>query len=311
MFTKRDYGLFVTTGLQGVGKTYYNIDMALGYRLDNPQTGRQGKKVLIYNSSLDASYRHIPILRWADVKNQPDRTVYQVQARKSNGEVFTPSEKKQWLFYLFQNFSDGLLILEDFSNCVLNTTAEEFVGPLTTMRHKKRDMYADSGTDVLVSTQDMSFITGQMWKNISYYRFHKQLGTVESQKGDMANYFLYEIAENIINKQFQLAEDGKRCNPPLWQTEAQYKAQRSYHVWIRAKDIAISGCRQDTFITGAAEYILNGHNVISSFCRKNGLNPNNSEHAGQALEALIKPYYNHYINDRMPPWQLYPTSIAG
>lgn len=312
MIDTRDFGLFVATGLQGVGKTHFNLDMALGYILDNATTGRKGRKVLIYNSSLDKMYKNIPVMRWGDVKNQPDRTVYQVQARRSNGEVFTPSEKKQWLFYLFQNFMDGLLIIEDFSNCVLNTKSEEFVGPLTTMRHRKADMYSDSGTDVLVSMQNMANVTADMWKNISYYRFHKQMTDIAAQKNDIGSFFLYEIAENIVNMQYELVEQGKRCTPPVWKTKEDYQKHRSFHLWVRGKDLAVSGCRQDTFINGTAEMIRNKHGLLVGDCRKQGIvKPNSNptpEQLQGALERRIRQMFPHYIEDRTPPWQLNPSN---
>lgn len=308
MIDNRDFGLFVATGLQGVGKTHFNLDMALGYRLDNAATGRQGRKVLIYNSSLDKMYKHIPVMRWGDVKRQPDRTVYQVQARHSDGSVFTPSEKKQWLFYLFQNFSDGLLIIEDFSNCVLNTKSEEFVGPLTTMRHKKADMYSDSGTDVLVSMQNMANVTADLWKNISYYRFHKQATDIAGQKDDIGSFFLYEIAENIVNTQYAAVEQGKRCKPPVWKSQEEYQKHRSFHMWVRGKDLAVSGCRQDTFINGVADMIRNKPYAQSSFCKKAGIRNPTQAQLDDALGKLIVPYFSHYIEDRTPPWQLNPSN---
>ncbi len=304
--TKRDYGLFVSTGIQGVGKSHENLRMAYGYLLDNPLTGRQGKKVLVMNGGKDKMWKNVRPMRYGDIKNQPDRSIYQLLPLHSNGDDFSDDDCKRWFLYTLKNFSDGLLIIDDLKAWIGDTSSNEFVKPITILRHKKQDMYSDSGTDCLLSMQDMRMVTSTMWDQLSYYRFHHVNTTVASQQNDMANPELYKIAENIVNRQFYNAEDGYSTGAL---TEQDWRKYRSFHVWVSNKQNKIMRCKQDNFMRGAIEVILDRHQGgISTYCNRNGLDVRKKEHQDQALQVLLSPLMHYYKEDMMPPWQLNPSN---
>lgn len=305
MRTFRDFSLFVSTALQGVGKTHENLNMAGGYILDNPETGRIGRKVIVLNGAPDKMWVPAPVLRWSDIEIQPDRTIYQLQARYSNGAEMSIEDRKKWFLYAISKFSDGLFLIDDLKKWIGDTNADEFMAQLSTMRHNKKDMFSKSGTDVLISAQNMDMLGGELWGQLSYYRFHHQNGPVAKHRHLQNCPDLYDIAEAIVDRQFQMAEDGLTAgtlNKEEWQM------YRSHHVWISEKEQKITRCRKDTFLYACAEVVLGRYNAISTYCNKNNLNSKNPEHQDIALKALVQPLMRYYKEDFTPPWQLNPSN---
>lgn len=291
-FQSRQNGITIISGRQGVGKTHNLKREISNYIMDNPQTGKTGGRVLIYDPNDE--YHGIPIIGWNKIGEQPPKSVRRVLAGKvvedkKTGqkmmEAFTLQEKQQGFLYLIQNYRNGMLILEDFNSYALNTRSVNVVSVITTARHRQ--------IDLTIVLQEIGKVTKDLWANIAYYIFHKQMSGVDREREKIPNFPLVKIADYAVCEQYDMAVD--QHNKGLISNEEK-KKYCSYFVYISFRDNMIFGCSKERFLRSVEKYlkITDAGKEIRAYCLEKGLNFKNPEQYKRALTELSNRYLIHW-----------------
>lgn len=289
---ERQNGITIISGRQGVGKTHNLKREIQNYVSDNPQTGKTGGRVLIYDPNDE--YKGVPIIGWNKIAEQPPKTIRRVLAGKvvsdpvtGRNEVkpFTLAEKQRGFLFLIENYRNGMLILEDFNSYALNTRSMNVVSVLTTARHRQ--------IDVTIVLQEIGKVTKDLWANIAYYVFHKQMSNVDRERDKIPNFPLVKIADFAVSEQYdaatRLKHEGK-----ISKEEAQKHC--SYFVYISFRDNMIFGCSKERYMRAVKNYlkITDRGSEVKDYCLGMGLNHKKPEVFERALEEVAKKYLNHY-----------------
>jgi hypothetical protein len=202
----REATVMITTGARGVGKTYQNIYLIERYVKDKPATKVRGRKVLIYDTN--GEYTQESFQR-AGVKDLTIKTIAvkdikkfvqspTIEARRVDAKLLTVQEKVEVLKYILQNFSVGMLVLEDMNNYLLQTNSvQEIVGKLTTARHV--------ALDILISLQSLAKLDPTLFQNAGWIRMHHQLDNVDRYKTRIPSFDVIKIAQLLVDKKY---DDG-------------------------------------------------------------------------------------------------------
>lgn len=209
----RESGMMVTTGMQGVGKTYLNMYIIRDYVKDKLEQKRKGRKCLIldtngeYNAEQFAD-NGIPnfapkliaikdVAAWCKLPGG--------ECRRIDAKSLKLDEKKKIAEYILKIFRNGLVVLEDINNFLLDVSHEaDIVGSLINLRHK--------ATDVLISYQSLRPVEPRIFQNARWMRMHHQADNVMDIKAKLPNVALYKIAQILVdNRYFNTeAENGER-----------------------------------------------------------------------------------------------------
>jgi len=199
----REAGMLTTTGVQGVGKTYQNMQLINRYVRDKIQTKVKGRKVLIYDTNgeynkeqfEEAGIKDLPVklIKLEDVEKFAYSNL--IEVRRVDAKSLGGADKKRILEYLTKYFRNGLLVLEDINTYVTQIHhMEEVVGKLVSLRHR--------ATDVLLSYQSLRAVEPRIWGNSRWVRMHFQADSVTDVKDKMTNPELFHIAQILINRRF-------------------------------------------------------------------------------------------------------------
>lgn len=278
----RQNGIIAVTGQTGVGKSYTSNLMVCQYVKDNTITQKHGRKAIILDVTEDPAYAHFHPIPWSKIKQQPNGTVYRLQAKYPNGTPLKDTELVERYYYLMDVYKGGLILLEDWNKYGLDTKNQKALGPLTTARH--------NGCDIVFSMQNMSKITREIWENISLYRFHAQLTSVDSQKRDIDDFEMLKIAEIIVNEQFNKVTQLRRLGKI---DELTYKKYASFYVWVDFRRKVIEGCQREQFIK-AAYRLINADPLFWNFCRMNNLNHRKPDEYQQAVKLRLSELLRFY-----------------
>ncbi len=201
----REAGMMVTTGLQGVGKTYLNMHVIKDYVKDKFYNKVRGRKCLIFDTNGEYTAEQFAK---NDIENfNPKRiAVKDVQAwskaniaecRRIDASSLGIDEKIKIVQYLLRKttYSNGMLVLEDINTYVLNVThMKEIVGGLVNLRHR--------AIDLLISYQSLRPVEPRIWQNSRWIRMHYQADNVSDIKGKVNNPELMKIAQIIVNNRY-------------------------------------------------------------------------------------------------------------
>ncbi len=200
---QREAGMMLTTGLQGVGKTYQNMYIIRNYIQDKLHNKVRGKKCLIMDTN--GEYTKEQFAK-NDIKDfDPKRIALKdiadwsranvAECRRIDAKNVGIKEKKEILEYLLKTYRNGMLVIEDINTYILSVThMEEIVGGLVNLRHR--------AVDVLVSYQSLRPVEPRMWQNARWVRFHYQADNVNDIKGKIPNVALMKIAQLIVNNRY-------------------------------------------------------------------------------------------------------------
>lgn len=200
---KREAGMMVTTGVQGVGKTYQNMHLIKNYVSDKIQTKVKGRKCLIFDtngeySSEQFNDNHVPNFhpKRIALKDIPDWSKSPtVECRRIDAKHVSMKEKREILEFLLKHVRNALIVVEDINTYILSVThMEEVVGGLVNLRHR--------ACDVLVSYQSLRAVEPRMWQNARWIRMHYQQDNVSDIKGKVANPAMMKIAQIIVNNKY-------------------------------------------------------------------------------------------------------------
>ncbi|GIW70423.1 MAG: hypothetical protein KatS3mg101_1170 [Patescibacteria group bacterium] len=160
----REPALMTVIGAKGTGKTYTT-------RKELAAQVKRGRKVLIYDASLDpelSHYRPIApdyIQEYAFYKGP---AIVRVPAIDKHGNELATSEKVELLKQILQSYRNGILLLEDFNKYVTDATElKELLGVITTNRHKN--------LDIILHYQSLRAVYTRIFQNSTIFRMHKDL----------------------------------------------------------------------------------------------------------------------------------------
>ena len=200
---EREAGMMVTTGIQGVGKTYQNMFVIKDYVKDKFYNKVRGRKCLIFDTN--GEYTASQFAR-NDIDNfEPKRIALAdvgkwsrenlKECRRVDAKNLSIREKKEAIEYIIKEFRNGMLVLEDINTYILNMThMEDIVSGLVNLRHR--------AVDVLISYQSLRPIEPRIWQNARWVRMHYQADNVNDIKGKVTNPIMYKIAQNIVNNRY-------------------------------------------------------------------------------------------------------------
>lgn len=187
--------LVVATGQKKVGKTFTTTRMIEQYIRPNPENGKEGRKVLIYDVNME--YTQFRAIALKDVKKftlQNKVEVRRVLPRLEDGSIAKMDEMMAIMGEILDSFAGGLLVLEDINRYLIGTQTQDIIGTITTNRH--RDL------DIMIHLQSLAALTPRLWQNTSVIRFHKQQDLIDRYKTRIPYFEQLKVAEFLVNSQY-------------------------------------------------------------------------------------------------------------
>lgn len=226
----------IAIGFKGVGKTYTTKRLVESYIMNDPQTARKGRPVLVFD--VNGEYDDFTAIDFdIDEPNELKRATeirkiaapgkYRIVAYKKNKAVMTPGEMYATVVTICKYYRNGLLILEDINKYMLSNVKVDIVGLLIGLRHL--------GNDLIIHYQSLRAIPPRMWGNMNFLRWHKQSDGIDKYKNRLDNYELFKIAERIVENKFR---DDKR-----------------YYLWVDKLQERLLNVSEVDFERAAMEYI--------------------------------------------------------
>ncbi len=204
---KREVRLIIVTGRKRIGKSNETLrHLFMDYLT-------QGRKFIIFDTNNeygkyeiympDGSIKIFPIkkIRHRDIisfcqqtKIEPVRVI----PVNDNGTPMTPEEIEKSLLYILRTFRGGALLIEDLNNIIGDSLPVAVSGALVNNAHRD--------CDVFVHMQSVGRILPKMVQNIDIVRLHFQFDGMENSAEKLkSEYEIYQIAQNIVNKQYKAA----------------------------------------------------------------------------------------------------------
>ena len=272
--SERAAGMMVTTGVQGVGKTYQNMYVIKSYVADKFFNKVRGRKCLIMDTN--GEYTKDQFSR-NDIENFNPRMIAlkdipewslsdMVECRRIDAKNLSIPEKKKVLEYIIRYYKNGLLVVEDINTYILNVThMEEIVGGLVNLRHR--------GVDMLISYQSLRAVEPRMYSNSRWMRLHYQQDNVNDIKGKIANLALYKIAEILVKTRY-------------------FNGDKRFFVYIHCFDNKIEGkFTKKEFLDAAEKYININKREMKEYVEMNDCS------IAEAMTYLQKQFYDQFYGN--------------
>jgi hypothetical protein len=271
---ERAAGMMVTTGVQGVGKTYQNMYIIKSYVADKFFNKVRGRKCLIMDTN--GEYTKEQFAR-NDIENFNPRVIALrdipewslsdiVECRRIDAKNLSIPEKKKVLEYIIRYYKNGLLVVEDINTYILNVThMEEIVGGLVNLRHR--------GVDMLISYQSLRAVEPRMYSNSRWMRLHYQQDNVNDIKGKIANLALYKIAEILVKTRY-------------------YNQDKRFFVYIHCFENKIEGkFTKKEFLDACEKYLNINKRELKEYVEMNGTSK------PEAMLVLQKQFYEQFYGN--------------
>lgn len=275
--------LTVVCGMKGVGKTWQGLKDIDRYVLDNPATGKKGRKVLILDFNNEESYQKYRAVLPKYIKTLTEPRARRIPPFDESGKKYDIDQMKKVAEYAVSNFVNGLLVLEDIDKYLVGKKGQSLIGAMTTNRH--------SGMDLLITHQSVSKVTKTEWENAAFVRLHHQLNNIDDVSADLPNYPLMKIAQIIVDKRYYKAVEQFKLGAI---SEDEFKKRRSFFVYIDMLEHKILRANEDEFKQAVMEFIRLKPRLITTRMKvgdKFG-NPLNKEGAMQSLCEDFSHYYD-------------------
>ncbi len=195
--------VMIVIGGHGIGKTQKTLECVSKYISAD---GKQ-KKVLIFdvneeftNESLinrGVEY-NIQLLDIKDISSFSDQDrveVKRILARDENGNVLDIDGKRELLQIIFENYNNGLLVVEDPDSYMLGSKADNTYDILCCNRSKK--------LDVIIHFQTYRSVTHRLIQNCALYRLHNNYDSIYRHNSKFCNPEIHAIAFKIIKLKCQ------------------------------------------------------------------------------------------------------------
>jgi hypothetical protein len=272
---KRHAGMQITSGFQGVGKTYLNMHIIAKYVKDKIATKVKGRKVLIIDTNGEFTEdqfaeNSIPNFNPINIgiKDVAQWSISdKVECRRIDIKSLSIPEKKNLVIKALKDFKNGMLVLEDINTYIMTAThMEEIVGGLVNLRHR--------GVDILISYQSLRAVDPLMFRNSRWVRMHYQVDSIDDVIGKIPNPSLYKIAQLIVNDKY-LNQGEKR-----------------FHLYIQNADQNLKGqFSKADFKKAVRKYIFLNKKMIKDYMLMEQVKED------QALDMLMRQFYNQYYGN--------------
>jgi hypothetical protein len=247
---EREYYLTVATGQQATGKTQRTKQEFASYHLPDPANGRyQGKKVLIFD--VNGEYEGITTLDY-DVDNEsqevrarmikafaesPQPGIRRILPYRKNGLPMALQQLRIVSIDISTFFKNGMVLYEDVVKYLGSGKQTEFLGMISTVRHK--------GVDVMMHLQSLGMIPTDTWRNLKLLRMHKDEQVLQKIADRVKGYPMVYIGQEVISARFREGiKTGIPKHPLLFS-----------FCYINYDRIKITGISREEFTYGATQYL--------------------------------------------------------
>jgi len=200
----REAGMTIAAAAKGMGKTYYTMHFIAQYVKDKIYNKVRARKALVMDTNGEYTSEQLNKndVKGLSIGNLAVKDVIEfaspnhpIEARRIDMKSLGIKEKLEVTKYCLQNFTNGLIVLEDINNYVLNIThMEEIVGTIIAARHR--------GLDIIINYQSLRPIEPRIWQNANWIRMHHQLDNVADIKGKVPNPEILKIAQFIVDGRY-------------------------------------------------------------------------------------------------------------
>jgi hypothetical protein len=275
--------LTVVCGMKGVGKTWQTIKDIDRYVVDNPKTGKLGRKALILDFNNEESYQKYKAVLPMYIKTLTEARARRIPPFDANGKQYDLDKMKVVAEYTIFNFKNGLLVLEDIDKYMTGQKGKSLIGAMTTNRH--------SGMDLLITHQSVSKVTQTEWQNAAFVRLHHQLDDVDRIEDALPNYPLMKIAQIIVDRRYYEAVRQFKDIQSI--SEEEFKKRRSFFVYIDMTEHKIIGGTPDEFRAAVMEFIRQNPRLITKRMRVGDAQGRTLDKEN-AMRSLFSDYAHFY-----------------
>ncbi len=272
---KREAGMMVCAGIQGVGKTYQNMQVISQYVKDKLHNKVRGRKCLIFdtngeytpeqfalNGIANFEVKRIAIsdvAQWCRTDNQ--------ECRRIDGKHLGIKEKRECVEHLLHVARNMLLVLEDYNTYILSATfMEEVIGGLVNLRHK--------AVDVIVSYQSLRAVEPRIWANSRWVKMFYMANSVDEIKNKVTNPTLFRIAQLIVNNRY-------------------LNGDKRFFVYIFVNDAKIKGLfKRDEFDEACRKYLNSNKKLTKEY-----KDVNDCDSLEEATKGKIEEFADEYYGN--------------
>lgn len=226
--------LMAACGKKGVGKSYQHMILMNQYVHGDVYRGIKGRKCLIMDVNDEYGVYNVPAISLADVPLYSVHTYVEIRRVRPfhpDGRRLTLDEWAGALFFVLNNFQNGLLLVEDINKFIGDHLPHDLVGAIATNRHV--------GLDILLSYQSLGRINTKIWGNLNVLRFHKNVESVDRHRNKFPDkYEFMRIAEIMVNTQY-------------------FAGNNRFFVYVDMDEEKIRGNISDQMIEEAVEHYIN------------------------------------------------------
>lgn len=272
---QREAGMMVSTGVQGVGKTYQTMYIIKEYVKDKLYNKVRGRKCLIFdtngeygqeqfskNGIANFNVRTIAMRDIAEWSRSPI-----VECRRIDAKNLSIKEKKACMEHILKVLRNAMVIIEDINTYILSVThMEDIVGSIVNLRHK--------AVDVVISYQSLRPVEPRIWQNARWVRMFYQSDRVEDIKNKVTNPTLFKIAQLIVNTRY-------------------FGGDKRFFVYIHNFANKIEGAfTKQEFIDAATKYLRANKKYIREYQDINDCS------ADEAIEGQAKIFFDEYYGNK-------------
>lgn len=192
----REPKLGVAIGRKGAGKSWTTDKVIANYVMGNPASGILPRKALILD--VNDEFTHIKAIALKDLIKfslHPVVEARRVRPFHPNGKKMTLDELGHTLGVILDNYSGGLLLIEDINRYISDSMPMDLMGAIATNRH--RDL------DIILHYQGIGRVSPKVWQNMNWLRFHKITESVKRHEKKFEDkYELLRITEFMVNNEY-------------------------------------------------------------------------------------------------------------
>jgi len=281
MSNKRECGLFIACGFQGVGKSYTTNKEMISYLKGDASIGRKPQPVAILDSNNEN--QQIKAINYdVDEEDERKRTKcirdmignpvpFRIIPFKKNKTGMLSSDLQRACVDLCNNFRVGLLILEDFNKYIKRGQEDYIIDKLIALRH--------SSVDCMIHLQSLSKVTPTLWENLRFLRFHKISEDIHRIKNRLPNYELMQIAQYIVDNRYKIG-------------------QERFYLYVSCMQDKLLGIGFNEFSLAANTYLARNPTIAKRLLSDidNNTGERKFSHIGEAKNYWIKEKSKIYLN---------------
>lgn len=302
---RREPILMIATGKKGVGKSYTTFKYIIEYQKEHPD-----RNVLIFDPNDEygimkpapedkegmriyggkpykvraidlrhivqfSAMRHLNQVRRVRVfhsfdviENKPNKKIIRAKAGSRMNHEFVVKSIK----HVLENFSGGLLLIEDLSKIFGDSIPREVMGLITSNRH--------ADLDIIFHIQSVGPILPRFWQNTQFTRYHKQLDDIDKSKEKLeGKYQMYKIVEYMVNSEYK-------------------KGNKRFYVFVDNDEAKVTGdYTKEQFMDAITMYIKQNPSVLRYLMQEEDDHGKRIYKKPEAIEIMKKQLFEEYYGN--------------